>query len=144
MAAIAARFMGLLWAWSTVSAYVVYAFILDWPHWVPVVMAMLVGCCTCLFVALILDREALAEVPDAWALTLVAVMSKSQFALGAILFGLLLAIQQSPGFNFGGAHKWVAINLAMCTAAGLLSLTGYLIMSERKTVSEPAPKAATA
>lgn len=144
LAAIAARFMGLLWAWSAVSAFVVYDFILEWPHWVPVVMAMLVGCCTCLFVALILDREATADVPDAWALTLVGVMSKSQFALGAVLFGLLLAIQQMPNFNLGGAHKWVAINLAMCTAAGLLSLTGYLIMSERKPASESAPKAATA
>ena len=135
LSAIAARFMGLLWAWSAISAYVVYSFILDWPHWMPVVVAMFVGCCVCLFVALVLDREDAAEVPDAWAPALVGMMSRSQFTLGAVLFGVLFAVQQHGDFNTDGAPKWVAVNLALCTAAGLLSLTGYLIMQERNSIT---------
>jgi hypothetical protein len=132
LAAMSARFMGLLWAWSGISACVTYSLILDWPHWVPVVVAMFVGCCMCLFMGLILDREAGADVPDQRAPMLVGLLSRGQFAFGAVVFGVLAAMAQTPYSWLGGANTWVAINLAMCTAAGLLTLTGYVIMQESR------------
>ena len=136
LAATAARYMGLLWSWSALSAFVVYAMLLDWPYWVPIVVAMFVACGLCLFVALILDREAAAAKPDAWAPTLVAVMAQSQFAASALLLGIVAAARGASDVGLGGAHRWVALNLVLCTAAALLSLTGYLIMSSR-TQSTP-------
>jgi hypothetical protein len=130
LAAIAARYMGLMWAWSTLSAYVVYAFIIDWPHWVAAVMAMLVSCVLCLFMAMILDREAAAEIPDGRAPMLVRVLIKSQFVLGAILSAALIAYQRRTDLALEGAQQWVALNLATCTAVGLITLTGYLIIQE--------------
>lgn len=133
LAALAARYMGLLWGWSAVSTYVVYAFLLDWPYWMATVVAMIVGCCLCLFVGSVLDREDRAEAPDRRVIAIVAMMAKSQFALGAVLFGVLLALRQHSEMGIGGQHKWVALNLVIGTAAGLLTLTGYLIMHERPT-----------
>ncbi len=130
LAAIAARYMGLMWAWSTLSAYVVYAFILDWPHWVTVVVAMFVACVLCLFMAIVLDREAISDTPDSGTSMLVRVLVKSQFALGAILFGALVAYRRQPDIAIEEAQQWVAINLAICTAVGLMTLTGYLILQE--------------
>jgi hypothetical protein len=132
LAALASRYMGLLWAWSGVSAYVVYGFVLEWLNWVPVVFAMFVACVMYLFVGLILDREAVADVPDPRASRLIDFLTKSQFALAATLFGVLFALQRHPEFSDDGESMWVAINLAMGTAAGLLSLTGYLILHENR------------
>ncbi len=143
LAALASRYMGLLWAWSGVSAYVVYGFILDWSNWVPVVIAMFVACVTYLFIGLILDREALADVPDARASRLIDFLTKSQFALGATLFGVLFAFQRHPEFSADSDSMWVAINLAMGTAAGLLSLTGYLILHDTRGVPTDAPAVGT-
>ena len=140
LSAIAARFMGLLWGWSAVSAYVVYSFLLDWSHWMPTVVAMYIGCALCLFVALVLDREAASPSPDRRTIRMVASMAKSQFVLAALLFGGLLAIRNHPELTMGGAHKWVALNLVMCTSAGLLTLTGYLILqtwTARATSADP-------
>lgn len=130
LAALAARYMGLLWAWSGISTFVVYGFVLEWSNWVPAVFAMFTGAVMYLFVALVLDREALALVPDAKATALLAFLTKSQFALAATLFGILFAVQQHPQFGADDGAHWVAINLAMGTAAGLLTLTGYLILHD--------------
>ena len=35
LAASGARYLGVLWAWSAISANVAYAFLLDWPYWMP-------------------------------------------------------------------------------------------------------------
>ncbi len=127
LAATAARYMGLLWAWSALSAFVVYALLLDWPYWMPVVVAMFVGCGLCLFVALVLDREATAAQPDTWATLLVSVMANGQFAVSAVLLGTTISMSRSSDIGLG-AHRWVALNLMLCCSAALLSFTGYLIL----------------
>ena len=133
LAALASRYMGLLWAWSAVATYVVFAFIVDWPHWMATVVAMIVGCGLCLFVAAILDREEANTRPDRRVPVVVDVMAKAQFALGAVLLGVLLAVRRSA--ELGGQHKWVALNLVLGTAAGLLTLTGYLLMRRSAAAS---------
>ena len=135
LAAAAARYTGLLWAWSAISAYVVYAFLLDWPYWMPVVVAMFVGCGVCLFIAAVLDRETTAENPDVWATIMVGVLAKGHFALGGLMLGCLIALRRQPEMVMGGAHRWVALNLILCTSGALLSLAGYLILSERDTIA---------
>ncbi len=131
LAALSARYIGLLWAWSGISSFVVYSFVLEWSNWGPTVFAMFTGAVMYLFVGLVLDREARAPVPDTKAPVLLAFLNKCQFALAATLFGILFAMQQHPifGAQEGGAD-WVAVNLAMGTAAGLLTLTGYLILHD--------------
>ncbi len=132
LAAVASRYMGLLWAWSGISAYVVYGFVLEWSSWVPAVFAMFAACVMYLFAGLILDREAAAATPDAGTPVLISFLTKSQFALAATLFGILFALQRHPSFGFESESAWVVLNLAMGTAAGLLSLTGYLILHESR------------
>jgi hypothetical protein len=139
LAATAARYLGLLWAWSAIATYVVYALLLDWSQWVPTVVAMVVGCVMCLFVALVLDREAASDSPDENAVSMVTWLARSQFAFGAIILGIVAAVQNQPEYVFGGTHKWVAINIALCTAVGLLTLTGYLMLqTNRQSTETPA------
>ena len=143
LAAIASRYMGILWAWSALSAYVVYGFLLTWVLWLDAVVAMSVLCIAFLFVAMMLDREALAEAPDAAANTLVGNLAKAQFGIGAVLFGAMVALRSHPALFIGGPQQWVALNLFLCSAAALMTLTGYLIMDDTpqaaaNTPAEPA------
>ena len=135
LAATASRYMGVLWCWNALSAFAVYSFLLDWPYWLPIVVAMFLACGVCLFVAIVLDREDSSVSPDRWAPVLVTAMAKSQFTVSAVLLGMMFAARQSSDVGFGGAHRWVALNLILCTAAALLTLTGYLIMNRS---SQPA------
>ena len=136
LAATASRYIGLLWAWSGIATYVVYAFLLDWPLWVTAVMAMFTITGLSLFVAFILDREADAEQPDAKAALMAGLLIKGQFALGAVLLGILIALRHAPETMMGGGHRWVALNLAAGTAAALLTFTGYLVLQAPNTAAE--------
>jgi hypothetical protein len=136
LAATGARYLGLLWAWSTIATYVVYAFILEWAQWVPTVMAMLVGCVMCLFVARILDREAESAIPDSRSLALATWLARCQFAFGAIILGMVAAVKSEAVHSFHNAHNWVAVNIAMCTAVGILMLTAYLMLQHNPHPAE--------
>lgn len=138
LAAIASRYIGILWAWSAVTGYIVYGFLLSWPLWLGAVIAMSVLCVAFLFVGIVLDREALSATPDRAANALVGHLAKAQFGIGAVLFGAMVALRSHPALEIGGPQQWVALNLFLCSAAALMTLTGYLIMQEG-----PAPVAAT-
>ncbi len=129
-AAAAMRYVGVLWAWSAISAYAVYAFLLDWVYWQPVVVAMLVACGLCIFTAIVLDRDAAADVPDARSLRLADAMIDGQFGLGALLLGACIAGRLSET-GLGGPDRWVALNLMLSTAAALLTFSGYLILNRQ-------------
>ncbi len=139
-AAISTRYLGLLWAWSAISAYVVYAFLLDWNYWMPVIVSMFLACGLCLFVAWILDRDGAADASLGSSALLVMLITRGQFALGGLLLGFAISACGKP--ELGGMHRWVALNLVMCTAAALLTLTGYLIISETTATSRTTPAAA--
>ena len=129
LAAIATRYMGMLWAWSAISAYVVYTFLLEWPYCAPFVLSMFLACGLCLFLAWILDREAKSQLRATSGTFLVAMLAKSQFALGGLLLGIAIALSRQPDPTVGGTHRWVALNLVVCTAAALLTFTGYLLIN---------------
>ena len=128
LAAVASRYIGILWAWSAVSAYVVYGFLLAWPLWLGAVIGMSLLSVVFLFVAFILDREALSSGPDASISALLHLLTKAQFVIGTVLFGTMVALRSHPALTLGGAEAWVAVNLFLCSAAALMTLTGYLIM----------------
>jgi hypothetical protein len=136
-AAAASRYMGILWAWSAISAYVVYAFLLDWVFWQPAVVAMFVACGLCFFLGMILDRDGAAETPDQTSVKLADVVLKGQFGVGALLLGVLIAARLSDA-GIGGPDRWVALNLMLCTAAALLTVSGYLILNRHGTARTPA------
>jgi hypothetical protein len=131
LAAMASRYMGLLWCWNAITTYVAYAFVLDWPYAMSVVLGMFAACGACMIVALVLDREAKSPAPDQRTLLLAATLAKVQFAFAAVLLGAMVAARQAAEVELGGAHRWVALNVILCTAAALLTLTGYLIMNGR-------------
>ncbi len=130
LAAISARFIGMLWTWSGIATFVIYGFVLDWPHWVTGVYTMFTCAVMYLFMALILDREATAATPDPRAASLVSVLTKCTFAMAAVLLGLLLAVQRYPDLVADSGDAWAALNLAISTVVGLLSLSGYLLLQE--------------
>ena len=131
LAATAARYMGLLWSWSAISAFVAYEFLLEWPYWMPAVFAMFTISAVCLFVALILDREAAANNPDVWARWLAHLVSVGHFVFSGLLMGSAVAARTPGDMLMGGAPKWVALNLVLSTSAALLTFTGYLILTRR-------------
>ena len=132
LAGIAARYMGLMWCWNAIATYVAYAFVLDWPYATSVVLGMFAACGACMIVTLVLDREAKSPTPDQRILRVAAGLTKAQFAIAAILIGAMVAARQASEVELGGAHRWVALNVILCTATALLTLTGYLIMNGRQ------------
>jgi hypothetical protein len=142
LAALAARYMGMLWSWSGIATFVVYGFVLEWSHWVTGVFTMFTCAVMYLFIALILDREAIAATPDPRTATLVSVLTKCTFGLAATLFGILLAVQRYADLGADNGDAWAAVNLAMGTVAGLLSLTGYLLLQGSKTDAHASKAAA--
>jgi hypothetical protein len=142
LAALAARHMGMLWAWSGIATFVVYGFVLEWSHWVTGVFTMFTCAVMYLFIALILDREATASIPDPRTATLLSFLTKCTFGLSAALLGILFAVQRHPELSAESGEYWAALNLAMGTIAGLLSLTGYLLLSGAQTGVRSAKTAA--
>lgn len=138
-AAAALRYIGILWAWSAISAYVVYAFLLDWVYWQPLVVAVFVACGLCVFMAIVLDRDAASASPDGKSLQLAEAMIKGHFGVGGLLLGMLIAGRLSEA-GIGGPDRWVALNLMLCAAAALLTFSGYLILN-RHAGSRSAPLA---
>lgn len=136
LAANGARYLGVLWAWSAISANVAYAFLLDWPYWMPVVVCMFLACGVCFFMAWIMDREAASDAPDPLGLNLAELLPMSQLALGGLMLGALIALRRQPELSMGGANRWVAFNLIICTAAALLTLSGYLLTCRRAAIAE--------
>jgi hypothetical protein len=130
LAALASRYMGMLWAWTGIATFVVYGFVLEWSHWVTGVITLFTCAVLYLFIALVLDREAAAPSPDPRTTTLLSVLTRCTFALAAMLFGVLLAVQHRPELSAGSGEYWAALNLTMGTTAGLLSLTGYLLLQD--------------
>jgi hypothetical protein len=138
LAGTACRYMGLLWCWNAIATYVAYSFVLDWPYATSVVLGLFAACGACMIMTLILDREAKSPTPDQRTLAVAAGLVKAQFALAAILIGAMVAARQAAEMELGGAHRWVALNVILCTAAALLTLTGYLIMNGRQQASSNA------
>jgi hypothetical protein len=130
LAAIAARYMGMLWTWSGIATFVVYGFVLEWSHWLTGIYMTFTCAVMCLFIALILDREAAAATPDPRTALLVSVLTRCTFAIAALLLGALLAVQRYPDLIADNSEAWAALNLAMSTVVGLLSLTGYLLLQD--------------
>jgi hypothetical protein len=137
LAAIASRYIGMLWAWTGIATFVVYGFVLEWSHSATGVYTMFTGAVLFLFIAIILDREAVAAAPDPRTAALVSLLTKCTFALAAISFGILLAVQRYAEFGGESGAYWAAVNLAMGAAAGLLSLTGYLLLEDYKPSAGP-------
>ena len=137
IAAAVARYMGLLWAWSAVAISVTYALVLSWVNWLPIFLILMLGSSTCLFVARILDREAVAKAPDQRIINLVRFVAWSKFGATCLAIGGLLAAGKLGPDGFGGQSRWAAMNILLCTAIGLAVISGYALMSRDATRSAP-------
>ncbi len=126
LAAILARFMGMLWAWAAIAVFITYAFILvqsqDWPG---VVVVLTLGSGMCLFISNILERDAEGGQSDPKVVNFVLLIAKVQLGACCVALGGLLAYSR---FVMGGPDpRWAAVNLLLCTTLGLAALSGYTI-----------------
>ena len=110
LAAMTARYMGLIWAWAALAVSVTYATVLTWSNWAPTFLSLALGTGICLFVAGILDREAATDKPDARIINLVRLMAWGKFGLTCLAVGCLIAAGRLSPDGFGGQSRASAIH----------------------------------
>jgi hypothetical protein len=117
---------------------VTYALVLTWVNWLPVFIVLMLGAGTCLFVASILDREVSSSHPDRRIVNLVRLMAWAKFGGTCLVVGALVAAGKLGPAGFGGANRWAAMNIMLCTAGGLSLISGYALMlrKDRATAGE--------
>jgi hypothetical protein len=127
-AAVLIRHMGMLWCWAAMSLTLIYAFLLDWSAWQGVFFVVVLGAGLCLFIANVLDRDAVEDAYDFRMLGIVDKISKVQFGATCIAIGGLIAYGKLSVDAFGGDAKWAAVNILLCMGMALAGLSGFTIV----------------
>jgi positive regulator of sigma E activity len=126
-AAVLVRYMGMIWAWAAMTMLAIYQFLLEWPLWLGAFILLLCGALSLLFVAKVLDRDAMDMNDDPRILRLVTGITRAQFGLTCIALGGLLATGKLSVSAYGVGPAWAAVNILIATALALAIMSGYLM-----------------
>jgi hypothetical protein len=136
LAAIAARYIGLLWCWSAVTVCATYLLVLQWAAWWGVFMLLTLGTVLAMFISFILRREAEGVTVDSTMMTIVRVLYKVQFAWTCVALG---AAFSTGKFGIGGlaaATGWAGVSVTAAAALGVAMVAGHVIMHELTVAQE--------
>jgi hypothetical protein len=142
-AAVIIRYMGMVWAWAALTLVAVYQSLLSWPPWIGAFVLMLAGALTLLFIAKILDRDALETTDDPRIFDLVRIVAKIQFIATCVAVGGLLAFGKFSVSAFASDESWAAMNILLTSAIGLAVMSGYYLVfvgmpePEETSIDEP-------
>jgi hypothetical protein len=122
LAALATRYMSLIWIWAAIAIFVTYAFVLNWGAWLYCIALLLTGATVCAVFAgrfgVIKSREEARE-----ALGLARVLAIIQIiAMLAVIAGL--AFDQRAA---SPAIDWAAQSVLFFGALSLLTISAYAL-----------------
>lgn len=122
-AAVVARYMGILWAWSAICLALTYVLILVWSSWGGsfIVSALVSG--LYIFLARFLEREG----GERW-LGLASMLNCAAFGLSTVALGAIPVLVGYAGLA-AGPGDWAAINLMITTMGGVAFVSGLSIAS---------------
>ncbi|KAB2847732.1 MAG: hypothetical protein F9K44_12685 [Hyphomicrobiaceae bacterium] len=122
LAALATRYMTLVWIWAAIAIFVTYGLILNWPAWLYCIALLLTGATVCAVFAgrfgVIKSREEARE-----ALSLARVLAIIQIvAMIAVIAGLAF---DRPAASRG--IDWAAQSILFFGALSLLTISAYAL-----------------
>jgi hypothetical protein len=127
-AAVVTRYMGLLWAWATVSLVLLYVCLLNIGLMIGSLLIMTFGSAlTLLLISKILDRDAIDAEVDPNTMLLVRLIARMQFVATCVAIGALIAYGKLSSGVSGDAVIWAAVNVLLTTAIALASLSAFYL-----------------
>lgn len=122
-AAIIARYMGILWAWSAICLALTYVLILVWSTWGGSFIISALASGLYIFLAGALEREG----GDRWCGP-ASMLNCAAFVLSTIVLGAIPVLVGFAGVA-SGPGDWAAINLLNTTMGGVAFVSGLSIAS---------------
>jgi hypothetical protein len=140
------RYMGLLWAWATVSLVLLYVCLFDIGVMVGSLLTMTFAAALCLLiVATVLERDATDTEIDSRALIFIRLVARLQLVATCIAIGGLIAVGKlSAGVAQGGDITWAAVNILLSTAIALAALSAVYLAYADADLAGVGPGATTA
>lgn len=135
IAALAARYMGLLWSWGVLGLVSTYATgILQWKEWWQFLIAFIVAAGLCLFFSAILKRDADAGNSDETFLKLGRILTIVQFiGMLAVMIGLALDGKMPPNVNARpGWEDWAANHIFFFGSLALAAVSAAALKAQSK------------
>jgi hypothetical protein len=138
VAAVAARYMGLLWSWGALGLLSTYATgILQWKEWWQFLIAFIVAAGLCLFFSAILKKDAETGNNDETFLKLGRVLTIVQFiGMLAVMIGLAIDGKMPPNLNARvGWEDWAANHIFFFGSLALASVSAAALKAQGKGMS---------
>lgn len=122
-AAVVARYMGILWAWSAICLALTYVLILVWSSWGGAFILSSLASGLYIFLARILEREG----GERW-LGPASLLNCAAFVLSTIVLGAIPVLVGYAGLA-SAPGDWAAINLMNTTMGGVAFVSGLSLAS---------------
>ncbi|HRD75202.1 MAG TPA: hypothetical protein PK264_04585 [Hyphomicrobiaceae bacterium] len=131
VASVAARYMGLVWAWGAIVLMITYMFILQWKEWWQFFIAFIVAAGICLFFSATLRSDSAKGADDPGMLSLSRYLALAQ-AIGTVVTIVGLGVFDGKGFRLGGKMlrfldprhtDWAANNVFFFGAIALAAIS---------------------
>lgn len=122
IAALATRYMTLIWIWAAIAIFVTYGLILNWAGWIYCIAALLTGATVCaVFAGRFADIKSREEARKAMGLARTLAVIQA-VAMVAVVVGL--------AFDRGASSRgidWAAQSILFFGALSLLSVSGFAL-----------------
>lgn len=133
VAALNARYMGIVWSWGSLALFITYISVLSWKEWWQFLIAFVLAAAISMFFAILLRREAEQDTEDPALLNLARILAIVQLAgMLAIMVGLLIDGKMQ---RFAGAKvhsDWAANNVFFFGAMALALISWMAIKANRR------------
>ncbi len=133
VAALNARFMGIVWSWGSLTLFVTYFWVLSWKEWWQFLIAFVLAAVVSMFFTILLTREAEQDTQDPALLNMSRILAIVQLAgMLAIMVGLFVDGKMQ---RFAGAKvhsDWAANNIFFFGAMALALISWMAIKANRR------------
>lgn len=133
VAALNARYMGIVWSWGSLALFITYISVLSWKEWWQFLIAFVLAAAISMFFAILLRREAEQDTEDPALLNLARILAIVQLAgMLAIMVGLLIDGKMQRFVGAKVHSDWAANNVFFFGAMALALISWMAIKANRR------------
>lgn len=133
VAALNARYMGIVWSWGSLALFITYISVLSWKEWWQFLIAFVLAAAISMFFAILLRRESEQDTEDPALLNLARILAIVQLAgMLAIMVGLLIDGKMQRFVGAKVHSDWAANNVFFFGAMALALISWMAIKANRR------------
>jgi hypothetical protein len=133
VAALNARYMGIVWSWGSLALFITYISVLSWKEWWQFLIAFVLAAAISMFFAILLRREVEQDTEDPALLNLARILAIVQLAgMLAIMVGLLIDGKMQRFVGAKVHSDWAANNVFFFGAMALALISWMAIKANRR------------